>query len=238
MESRDQALKYLKRDYIQNIPAITLINRGVVDIIHLSEGGIILYDKNSDLYFVSVEDNIILDHFVKDIKHINSCILALRESNIEYLESITQPKRSVPCYQMVYTGKPYQYQLMEGLTIKALDISYLDIVTDNYSLKLDREYLEDRLKSNSIYGAFYNGILAGFAGRHDEGAMGLLEVFPSYRRLGIATALEHYMINLVLSIGETPYAHIIVTNQASLHLQEHFPDIKIAEEKISWLIYD
>ncbi|MCD8069569.1 MAG: GNAT family N-acetyltransferase, partial [Lachnospiraceae bacterium] len=61
--------------------------------------------------------------------------------------------------------------------------------------------------------------LAGFIGTHSEGALGMLQVRPRFRRRGIAAALEAYMINETLKRGEIPFGHIFEGNEASLHLQ-------------------
>ena len=67
-----------------------------------------------------------------------------------------------------------------------------------------------------MYGAYVEGKLAGFMSRHIEGSMGLLEVLPEYRRLGIGSSLEAYMTNLILDRGEMPFCQLITDNGKSL----------------------
>lgn len=59
-----------------------------------------------------------------------------------------------------------------------------------------------------------------FIGRHAEGSIGLLEVLPQYRRRGLATLLQSYMIGLELSRGRVPYGQVFDGNDASLALQQ------------------
>ena len=40
-----------------------------------------------------------------------------------------------------------------------------------------------------FFGAFVDGQLAGFVGEHSEGSMGMLEIFPAYRRRGLGYSL-------------------------------------------------
>lgn len=77
-------------------------------------------------------------------------------------------------------------------------------------------------------------IFVGYIGQHPEGSMGLLYIFPEYRRHGYAEELERFQINEIVSQGRTPYAHIIEDNEKSLALQKKLGAI-FADDKIVWL---
>lgn len=79
-----------------------------------------------------------------------------------------------------------------------------------------------------------SGEFVGFIGRHPEGSMGLLQVFPEYRRQGYGEELESFMINRFLEEGRVPYAHIIVDNEKSMNLQKKL-GYEVADKKIYWL---
>ena len=64
-----------------------------------------------------------------------------------------------------------------------------------------------------------NDALAGFAGFHDDGSMGRLEIRPPVRRRGYAAQLEAFRSAAALKEGRTPYCHVVDGNEASLHLQ-------------------
>ena len=68
----------------------------------------------------------------------------------------------------------------------------------------DEGYLRDRLESGVMLGAFDGDILIGFIGVHGEGAMGLLQVHPDYRRRGVGKLLEAHQINHHLAWGVDP----------------------------------
>ena len=53
-----------------------------------------------------------------------------------------------------------------------------------------------------MLGAFVDGTLAGFAGFHGEGSIGLLEVLPAYRRRGLGEALLRGAVRLRWSWGQ------------------------------------
>lgn len=104
--------------------------------------------------------------------------------------------------------------------IKVLDPSFLDVVEEHYKVT-DRAYIEKRLVSGCLLGIFddYDNLM-GFIGEHFEGAMGMLEVFPEYRRRGYGEILEMYKINQLLEKGRTPLCNVFYDNAVSPILQE------------------
>lgn len=105
-----------------------------------------------------------------------------------------------------------------GLTVRPLSPDHLGQVCAHYQLG-SSSYMEWLLAHGMLYGAFRENILTGFIGRHAEGSMGLLEVFPAYRRQGIAGLLQRWLTNLELSQGHTPYGQVFTDNAPSLALQ-------------------
>ena len=71
-----------------------------------------------------------------------------------------------------------------------------------------------------MIGAFLDGELAGFAGVHNDGGMGMLEVLEPFRKRGIGSLLEAEMIRRELAAGHVPYAHVFVENEISAALQK------------------
>jgi tRNA (guanine37-N1)-methyltransferase len=64
------------------------------------------------------------------------------------------------------------------------------------------------------------GQLAGYIGTHDEGAMGLLQILPPYRRRHYAEALETAMIRFLMADGRAVWGQVEESNTASRRLQE------------------
>ena len=85
-----------------------------------------------------------------------------------------------------------------------------------------------------MYGIFVEDELAGFIGEHDEGSMGMLEVFPAYRRQGLGLALESFQINRILEEGRMPYDQVILGNEKSLSLQKKL-GMTITKDTVTWL---
>ena len=87
----------------------------------------------------------------------------------------------------------------------------------------------------ALLGAFFlNGILAGFIGTHHEGSMGMLEIFPEYRRLGLGYALESALIRRLMEQGAIPYCQVYEGNEASLRLQRKL-GLTFSDEFVYWL---
>ena len=83
----------------------------------------------------------------------------------------------------------------------------------------DGAYIRDRIEHGTLFGVFESDALAGFAGFHDDGSMGMLEILPPFRRRGYAAQLEAFLIAAALKEGRAPYCHVVDGNEASLHLQ-------------------
>ena len=95
--------------------------------------------------------------------------------------------------------------------------------------ELERIVLRKRL----ILG-YDHGKLIGFIGEHLEGSMGLLYVFPEFRRKGYAVALEKSMIVKTLSEGYIPFGQVEKNNHASVLLQEKI-GMTISNRLICWM---
>ena len=71
-------------------------------------------------------------------------------------------------------------------------------------------------------------------GEHLEGSMGLLYVFPEFRRKGYAVALEKSMIVKTLSEGYIPFGQVEKNNRASVLLQKKI-GMTISDRLICWM---
>lgn len=141
-----------------------------------------------------------------------------------------------PCWQQGWlctTPPPLKDTTVD---IRQLDQSHLSIVLANYSLT-DEKYLSWLITRGELYGAFEAGALLAFVGRHAEGSMGLLEVLPPYRRRGLATLLQSYMIGLELSRGRVPYGQVFDGNDASLALQRSL-GMTSSMQPLYWAVRD
>ena len=138
-----------------------------------------------------------------------------------------------PSYQAAYLTHDPCPAPGSTLTIRQLTVADLPQVADNYKLE-GEDYLRSLLERGQLFGGFQGGTMAGFAGRHAEGSIGLLEVFPAYRRRGFATTLERYMINQELALGHIPFGQVVTDNAPSLALQRSL-GMTLSEGTLYWL---
>lgn len=121
-----------------------------------------------------------------------------------------------PCTQWVYClPEPPSFSDSD---IRPLTMDYAQRAGEQYHHNFD--YVRDRIESGKMWGLFEAGKLAGFIGVHTEGAMGMLEIYPDYRKRGYGYALEAFLIAHQMKTGATPYCHVIDGNDASIHLQK------------------
>lgn len=121
-----------------------------------------------------------------------------------------------PCTQWVYClPEPPAYPACD---IRPLTSEYAETAGKQYHQNFD--YVRERISAGKMWGLFEGGALAGFIGVHTEGAMGMLEIYPAYRRRGYGYALGAFLIGRQMRSGATPYCHVIDGNDASLGLQK------------------
>ena len=97
-----------------------------------------------------------------------------------------------------------------------LDLGDLPVVLEHYALIQDEEELSYLIRKGQLYGACVDDQLAGFAGTHVEGTLGLLTVLPEYRRRGLGLALERYVIRQEVRRGHIPFCQMFDDNDISL----------------------
>lgn len=127
-----------------------------------------------------------------------------------------------PCKTFAYLNKmPPEFD--GAVTVKRLAPSLAETVRGAYCGD-DGIYTVDEMaelmRGKGVFGAIVDGKLAGFIGRHDDGSMGMLEVFEPFRRRGIAAALEKFLIGYIMTFLRVPHCDVYTDNPASLALQE------------------
>ena len=124
-----------------------------------------------------------------------------------------------PCAQWVYTKKDAPVVPgLEGADICPLPEEDVPTAAPHYHDSAD--YLRERSRAGELWGIYEEGKLAGFMGLHEEGSMGILSILPEFRRRGLASVLESWVIGQQLKQGQVPYGHVIEGNDASTALQE------------------
>lgn len=104
------------------------------------------------------------------------------------------------------------------LRIEPLGVDDLPTVVAHYDT-LPEDTVRDHLEDGWVFGGYdADGVLAGFIGEHDEGSIGMLEVFPEHRRRGYAVELLSGAVNRMLAAGRVPFSQVLTDNGPSLAL--------------------
>jgi len=235
---KQAVLEYLERDTLANIDMIGLLPLPAADVLAANENGVLI--RHSMLYLLAAEPGKAGGFLPRMTQGLQAGIerqIIVRSD--ELIPALTQDYGFVvtmECCHAVYPSKePIPYSLPEGCEIRLLDLSYLDFVHAHYHMVDDVAYLRERLEAG-MFGVFVGGEIAGFVGTHEEQTMGLLEILPEYRRLGLAYALEAHLINHLLSIGQTPFCQVAIHNEPSLRLQRKL-GLTISDTVVYWLNY-
>lgn len=138
-----------------------------------------------------------------------------------------------PCSQWVYTAQEPPKQI--ACDIRPLTAEHTEQVVQHYHLVADPlSYIRNRIDLGQMWGLFEGNALAGFIGTHDEGAIGLLEILPDFRRKGYGYALEAWVIAHELALGYVPYCHVVEGNHVSEALQQKLGMVR-ADQPVLWI---
>lgn len=222
------AMAYLQREPVRNISMIEPLRLRRASVTARTDRGVLLDMEGLIMVAAdTVEEALTLLAARPDFETLNVMGSALADG----LRDRLPLEEECRCWQAVY---PKKTPLPVEADVRRLDMDYFDAVLEGYSLFHDPAYIEDRIKAGVVFGAFVDGELAGFIGEHQEGSMGMLEVFPAYRRRGLALALESFQINRFLSEGRAPFDQVIVGNEKSLSLQRKL-GMAVSSDTMAWM---
>lgn len=252
-EALDKCREVLRKQKLLHVDMTELIARGQAELVYHNGATVCLYDVSSGIYFHTtdgieqgriglekIKEHAIAAGTMEEIEY-----LALHQDYMqEAVEELLGMSTAMVCGQAVYTKKEKLpitglYSMNEKAAEQLLQIRKLGVAdfaeaAEHYEGADGIEYLRERMEKGWLYGAFYEGKLAGFAGMHTEGSLGMLQVFPEYRRRKIGRALETYMINLSLELGHIPYGQVVEGNEKSMGLQESL-GLCFAKTPVYWM---
>ena len=137
-----------------------------------------------------------------------------------------------PCKQVVYEGSA-PFPVSTELLIRRPDRKDFPKFLESYHYG-DEEELREDFEGPDFLGGYLGDEFVGYIGVHNDGSMGMLHVFPPYRRRGYADALYRTLINNQLKKGRTPFAQIIIDNEKSLRLQKKL-GLRISDGLLYWM---
>lgn len=226
---KDEIINYLKQDYLNNLDLIYALDHGA-GVIHFSQDGIML--KYNDIYMLSVKDIHLAAQLLNDL---NNCQM-ITIHNDRYQELIKEKfglTQEIVAYQYGYLKNDVTVIDVPKIQIKNIGIEYYDFIKQNYSTFIDEDYLLKRVQANVFIGAFDDNKIVGFAGIHEEGSIGFVEVIEAYRRKKIASMLETYMIDRLLKEKKIVYLQVDIDNIPSMRMHEKLGYVR-SNDIITW----
>ena len=120
-----------------------------------------------------------------------------------------------------------QHVLPETVPVQGSDEGIVDLKPEDAEYILQHysyqdvttvEYLRSRIVRAPAVGVLVEGVLAGFVMTHEEMTMGVMQVLPEYRRMGLATRLNAALVRRMRERGLPCIVEIVKDNTASLAL--------------------
>ena len=172
----------------------------------------LLYDRGSGAYMLTARDRATLDGMLPLLPA--DCDLLVGH-DLWYRDELAGRFglwKEELCVQAAWMAPEPPEAPAFGGELRLLGEEWAPYVCEHYS-KSDiggLEHIRQAIGAGML-GAFVDGTLAGFAGFHGEGSIGLLEVLPAYRRRGLGEALLRGRCGWRWSGGSMPLARCLST---------------------------
>lgn len=221
----------LEGDALSGAGLLQVLRRGTGELLRADEDGVLVRDTVSGVYLLDEFRAGGVRGWMRDLPlwltmAVGDSALACAvgaEQNAEWI---------VECDQYIYQGTcPPESGSLRIDTVTPVE---LDEAAKNYEF-LTRAELEQTADRGELFaGHDASGGMVGFAGSHTEGGMGILKIFPPYRRRGYAAELERFMIRHFMQRGLIPFGQVKTDNAASAALQRKLGMTK-APQGAYWL---
>ena len=232
MRGAEQARAYLERNPLLYMDMLEALRRGTSDLLYAEENGVLLWERVGDTHMASARDQGALERMLALLPECGAFV----GHELWYNGYVTRRyglHTEQICYQAAWM-EPEPPEIPDfGGRLELLGQEWAQYVYDHYSHPFGGVAYIQRAIGRGMMGAFVDGTLAGFAGFHAEGAIGMLEVLPAYRRQGLGNILLRAVVRLALERGQYAFGQIIEDNEPSLVLHRR-AGLTISEEKFFW----
>ena len=224
----------MKRSDLRAIDFLGLdrvLRRGSGEITSEEERALLVYDRVSGAHLLACGDGAAGEKLLE--RRAWDCALLMVSDyalGLKIFEKYGFSEKLV-CRQVAYFGeKPAQ----DGrLSVRTATEKDLPMLTKHYDLISEKE-LESVVSRGSVLLGYRENCPVGFVGEHLEGSMGLLYVFPEFRRRGFGGELQKQMIAKTMEEGFVPFGQVEKDNRASLALQKKL-GMTLSDRLIVWM---
>ena len=224
-------LAFLKKEPLLRVQALEWMRLGRGKVLAQAEGGALVLDTESGVPMLCAEDVDTALRLLDALPNPDILVCDLEEADGAVMRRLGFTGRA-PYHNYVYLS---DMPLPEETDVRLLPLplSEAERVSRHYHIHTLGE-LREIIRQGRLMGGYAGGELAGFIGWHEEGSIGMLHVFGSYRRKGYGRAMEARLINLTLAQGRRPFGQVGADNDASRRLQEGL-GLTRCEKTVSWL---
>lgn len=233
MERAEAVQAYLSRNKLLYMNMLEVLRRGSAEVLYAGADGVLLYDRLLEGHLLAADSPAALERMLPImagcrilIGHQLWCKDALAARFGFREEQI--------CHQAAWLDPEPPAVPEFGGELRFLDAVWAPWVYRQYSHAFGGEAYIEAAIDRGMLGAFVDGECAGFVGFHIEGAIGMLEVLPRFRRRGIGEALLRGITALALERGQYPFGQVFTNNLPSLALQRK-AGFAVSEECLYWL---
>ena len=192
-------------------------------IIYAEKDGLLMFFKGIHVLFGTSGQG--LEKALSLVEDANCFVCSSSEEGDAVRQRFKNIKNKKACYQILYK-EPFGVKIPADTVVKELPPTdeNIDFVTSTYTLGFAREDIKRLMQDFTFYATYTGGEISGYIGRHDEGSIGLLEIMPKFRRMGLGAFLVDYSVKMVNGEGDIAYCNIEVSNEKSLkmHLKMNF----------------
>ena len=228
------AVEYLEQEAMWHMDMLEALRRGRGEVICF-EGKTVLIKRNDEpeSYLLTSEGPDAAEAAFEGVSA-PWCVMARGPGVPERMMERFGLRCELVCYNVAYLKSERPRWDCPGLLIRPFRVEELPDFRAHYSRE-DVDKAREHIERGELFAAEYEGKLAGFMGLHSDGSMGLLQVFPEYRKLGIGRAIEIFFINFCLDRGWVPYGQVRCGNDQSFSLQEHLGMSMDPDKTLCWL---
>lgn len=227
------AIEKLEKEFYKNINMINFIkNNEIIDIRKYDNTYLIKGISDENWIYLSSDNESELIRVYNDLREDDIFFAAIEEWMIPFITLDQDPKWILNCNKYVFKGNKINGE--RKIKTSILSESESKYIYENYSYKefANEDYIRNCIKNDISYGVYEDGILVAWVMRHDDGAIGMLNVIEEYRNRGYGEALVKSITQGILDKGDIAFAHIEEYNKKSITLLK-----KVGFEflsKVSW----
>ena len=233
-ECEQAAIRFLQQEYLWHIDMLEALRRGRGEVIFFGGKTVLIRRNDEPESYLLTSDG--PDAAEAAFAGLSTpwCVMSRGPGVSERMEELFGLVRVITCTNVAYLKTERLSWDCPGLVIRPFRVEELPAFQAHYSRE-DEEQAREHIRRGEMFAAEYEGKLAGFMGLHTDGSMGLLQVFPEYRKLGIGRAIEMFFINFCLDRGWIPYGQVRCDNEASFSLQENLGMTMDRTRTLCWM---